>query len=121
MFEQFGTRINDGSPMVSFHGIGCSEAFSEAKGSELIFSTRTVMIPVSRSYKGETAHFSKKTKREFCASIVQRSPSLHIQDLWGHAELIMTANIFQRLLCPRHPCKGFAYVNPVNPHNQPMR
>lgn len=95
MLEQSGTRINKCSPMASFHGIGCSEAFSEVKGSELIFSTRAAMIPMNRNYKGgKKAIFSKKTEREFCVSLIQRSPNPYIQDLWGYAELIMTANIF---------------------------
>lgn len=83
------------------------EAFFDVKGSELIFSTRAVMIPVSRNYVcvcGGGSNFSKKTKREFHASIIQGRLDLHLQgDLWDYAELIMMATIFYPLLCPRHP------------------
>lgn len=50
--------------MASFHGIGCSEAFSEVKGSELIFSTRAAMIPMNRNYKGgKKSHLLKEDKK----------------------------------------------------------
>ena len=42
------------------------EAFSEVKGSELIFSTRAVMIPVSRNYEGEKSQLKEDKKGISC-------------------------------------------------------
>ena len=87
MLEQSGTRINKCSPMASFHGIGCSEAFSEVKGSELIFSTRAAMIPVNRNYKGKKkkSHLLKEDKKGIlCLSRSEEPKPLYSRSVGLH-------------------------------------
>ena len=71
------------------------KAFFEAKGSELILSTRAVMIPVSRNHEGKKPASERRKKGNFVPLYHSEEPEpSHSRRSGGYTEFIMTANIF---------------------------
>lgn len=70
MLEKFGSRINAGSPAVSFHGVSyCgSSAFSEVKGIEQNVSISTALVSVRRNSVAGRRRSGSQRRREFCTS-----------------------------------------------------